>query len=812
MMLPKRTLLFTILLGALILPGYETLALEAPMPEKMIERMQKKSRMSPEQLKAYLPYIYPPLVSPYGQPWYADEPFYFPVPKGLGNEKLAAIGLVDVTAAPFKADCTGRKDSTKAIGSAVNFARDHQMVCFFPSGTYLISDTIECRQKLTVRRSGRIASGKQFPCVLVGSAIGKRPVILLAPKSQGFADPERRKIAVHFVNCNTGHEIDPAKGPLAPQANCSYNQMFRNIDIVIGKGNSGAIGIRMQAAEGSSIQDVTIDATHGHTGMQGATGSGGSHHNIKVIGGRVGIDTRGFPPQFTETGPGTQPGATMAHITLIGQSETPFYNCSKGPMTGVGWHITALGGRTAIVSRKPGKNVYWVSQFNLIDSIVAFTHADDANQIIDAGQGAYLRNVYSRNASSITRGMPLEAAGWQHVRQALITAKATAFKGIKKTYSIEQPAYIDGARKTPPPIVTPTKEPPVDIRRKHIWDDSFPSWESPGVVNIKDKYGVKGDGVSDDTSALQKAIDENTIVFLPKGMYRVSDTLRLKPDSKLIGVAHHLSVIFSCYPFGALGKGAAPKPIVATADKRDAATVIAFVGIAVLKEVPKGKLATVKDQNVPCYALLWRSGGKSIVRSPGIKRVHDGSALVAPGSGPVDKLSWKHPYVRIEGNGGGKWYNFFIHGVCKDRAEYRHILVRGTKGPLAFYHLHAQHAEGFSQCEFRDSENITIYGAKTECATHFLKVVNSKRIYVFGHSGWGTAIPGSGLYIFDNCRDYLLTCFGGFIKDKPGKKSRWRQYQCAPFTKWSPVEEIIDGKKNLISPFTRPLFLQRGKP
>jgi len=56
--------------------------------------------------------------------------------------------LLDITKSPYFADPRGIKDSTKAIQDAVNFARDNRLVCFFPSGTYLISDTISCEQRV----------------------------------------------------------------------------------------------------------------------------------------------------------------------------------------------------------------------------------------------------------------------------------------------------------------------------------------------------------------------------------------------------------------------------------------------------------------------------------------------------------------------------------------------------------------------------------------------------------------------------------------------------------------------------------------
>jgi hypothetical protein len=48
--------------------------------------------------------------------------------------------------------------------------------------------------------------------------------------------------------------------------------------------------------------------------------------------------------------------------------------------------------------------------------------------------------------------------------------------------------------------------------------------------------GAKGDDQTDDTAALQRAINANRVVYLPMGRYRNTDTLKLRPDSVLISL------------------------------------------------------------------------------------------------------------------------------------------------------------------------------------------------------------------------------------------------------------------------------------
>lgn len=48
------------------------------------------------------------------------------------------------------------------------------------------------------------------------------------------------------------------------------------------------------------------------------------------------------------------------------------------------------------------------------------------------------------------------------------------------------------------------------------------------VVNVKD-FGAKGDGVTDDTEAIQAAVTSNKSIFFPAGRYRCTESITV-PD------------------------------------------------------------------------------------------------------------------------------------------------------------------------------------------------------------------------------------------------------------------------------------------
>lgn len=800
---------------ALVVATLPVAGVEPGLREEVKRRVRERGQLPESQVAAYLAEVSLPVRGPTGRLWWSEDAQRLAVPEGLGNPALAELGFVDVTAAPFGADPTGEIDATAPIQAAVNFARDHQLACFFPTGVYLVSDTIECRQRLTVRSNGVIANGAGYPCVLIGSARGAaRPRLRLAAGSPGFDDPDNRRIVVHFLNLNTGHENDPELGPHYPQPNVSYSQFFGGIDIEIGPNNPGAIGLRMRAAEGSSVQDVTIDATHGHTGMQSAAGSGGSHHGITVIGGRVGIDTRGWPPRDTPADPGTQPGPTLSGITLLDQTEVPLINYSHGTLVGVGWFIRTAANGPAVVSRSRAGDGYWLSQICLVDSVVEFTQPGAANQLIDANQGAVLRDVFVRGAATVEGVQRLAASEWSAIRSGVMDAEASVFRGKFADYTIRQSVWVDGAESDSARWFVIEQVAP-DERRwlRHRWEPTFPHWQHPRAVNVKAAFGAAGDGVTDDTVALQRAIDAHEIVFLPKGRYLVTDTLRLRPDTKLIGVWHAFTKIVAQPPFGAFAGGAEPKPVIETADATQADTVLAFVGIDVVDQATEAQARALGDR-MPVYALHWRSGGSSVVRSPMFHRPYDASGSMLREPAKLGRLEWRDgALVRISGQGGGKWYNLFMHGSAhRDGDDFRLLQVEGTRNPLAFYHLHAQHTEGEAQIEFHDTRHIDVFGVKSESETRVVQAVNVRHLRIFGHSGWASSLPGTGLYHFVDSEDFLLAGLGGFIRDQPGISRSWRRHTATPFTAYWPVEETRGGESDHVPPTSRPLLYQRGRP
>ncbi len=716
----------------------------------------------------YLRYAHPTIRAPF------TDLINLAIPPELENQRLAALGYVDVTKAPFGADATGKTDATRAIQAAVNFARDHQMACFFPAGTYVLSDTLSCTQQLYKRANGRVFGGNRFPVVLVGSrAQTQRPRLVLTARSTGFGDPAKPKIFVHFWsrgygNPTTEGRVTDGLPADVEQPNIGMNQTIENLEIVIGEGNGGAVALRHQAAEGSAIEDCVIDATYGLTGIQGGIGSGGSSAGVTVIGGRVGLDFTGYMQ-------GTQPTPVITGFTLIGQTEAAIRSTSRQTLVAVGLKIVADRCAGPLIQVPTGLRAAH-GNLTLVDADIRFEGAalrGPERIVVASDCGTYLQNVYLRGATKVlvdgTRKieLPGRADGWLHVRQHATAATPRKDQGVEYRY----PVYVDGRSVDALNVVAAGDEPPPGLRTKHLWSPAFPNFESAGAADVRAApYFAKGDGVTDDSAAIQRAINEREIVLLPKGCYLLGATLDLKPNTKLIGVGQAFSLLVPAKG-GAFSQATRPAPLIRTADTADAATVLAFVGMDNPHSVPGVQF------------LHWRSGGNSVFRGAEIK---GGTRAEFP--------------VVISGHGGGNFYNY------RDRAA--RLLIDGISGPLRFYQFSVQQVTS----EVRRSRQIDFFGTKYEGNDPMLKISDSDGVRIFGHGGNAKGMPGASLFVFTRATNFL---FANAIDGptKIGTKTLSHRAGSTDPRLWHVlIEESADGALVKVPPLERPVLYQRGQP
>lgn len=575
------------------------------------------------------------------------------VPRGADpSDQQLQLGLLDVTKAPYLADPNGAKDATEAIQRAVNDARDHWLVCFFPEGTYLISDTISCEQQVEKLEQPRAVDGttqhywdKSHRIVLWGSTTGKRPVLKLARDAKGFDDPAHSKIAVKIWAQTRDDERDkqePTWGKEQP--NISFSHVFKGIDIDI-RGHAGAIGLRHSGSQGSTMQDSTIYAEGAYAGLSNCCGQGGGTYNFEVLGGRYGIviaPNSRFP--------------ILTACTFKGQTEAAIRYTEGGsqvPTLLVGCLLETAGKVAVDFTTERG-----YAGISMVDCVVA-TAPGGVVAATRKSENIFLENTYVRGAGSIvTGGAPLPAPeGWSLVR---LFSSHTA-QGVNLINGKQGSGEVDELEKA-------AAEPVIDnIRRRHY--ERTPSFEDADAVNVK-AFGAKGDGTTDDSAAFKKAIAAGDKVFVPKGNYRLSGSLQLKPSTQLFGLTRTFSTLGG-EGFGrgrgkgapkAAGAGGGNSLTIATVDAADAAPGLFFLGIR--------------------SRIDWCSGR--------------GTCMLA--GSPA-----------ISGHGGGRFYGMTAMGG--------QLVLSGIKSPASFYALNVERVRQNPQSVIRDSEHVRIYYFKVESGT-----------------------------------------------------------------------------------------------
>lgn len=645
----------------------------------------------------------------------------------------AALGLLDATKAPYLADPSGVRDSSDALERAMADARDARLVTWLPAGRYRVSRTLTCIQGVVARDRWPFGPADPviqnesywFPCSLAGAGAGKT-IISLAPGAAGFNDPGNPKPVLHFwARMETRDRATGKYDHTRPQPSISFNQVIRDIAIRLG-GNPGAAGIHHQAAQGSAVEDVDIDAQGAFAGLLRAPGSGGGIAGLRVNGGWYGVFIRG-----TDALRGSQPVPVISGSQFTGQSEAAILYDGRGPLTVVGTRIEGSG----IVVEGPPKEP-WNGPASVVDCVI---ESPGARPAVRSTHSLYLSNVWFRNAARAAEAgaaKPIAGRpqGWLRVAQAALDA------GLPSPSWAEAGAHpriqVDGKAATELVVVEPaTSAPPPGLLGAHRWPEATPAWLDPGAANVMAApYGAKGDGVADDAPAIQKAIDGNRTVFLPKGVYALSQPLRLKAHTRLIGVSNVLAVLTPLAGAPAFRDVRAPAPLVETEDDPKADTMLAFVMLRTPVAYPA------------LYALRWRAGRESVVRN-----VTPFVTYWEPDA-PVNSLA----QVVVEGSGGGRWFNLRQWHWWQQGADFRYVLVKGTREPLRFYMLNPEHAASNAMIELRDAANVDTYSIKGEGSYTLLWARNSRNIRIFGYGGNGSPWHGWQIFRFDGCRDFLL--------------------------------------------------------
>lgn len=118
-----------------------------------------------------------------------------------------------------------------------------------------------------------------------------------------------------------------------------------------------------------------------------------------------------------------------------------------------------------------------------------------------------------------------------------VPANQTWLKGNKYTSASTSPTIVSGE------LITTTRSATLINSTGSFYTIVPPTYEDvpiSQVINVKD-HSVTGDGTTDDTAALQTVINSaaanNSVVFIPSGVYILTDTVKIPKGSRIMGEA-----------------------------------------------------------------------------------------------------------------------------------------------------------------------------------------------------------------------------------------------------------------------------------
>jgi hypothetical protein len=237
--------------------------------------------------------------------------------------------------------------------------------------------------------------------------------------------------------------------------------------------------------------------------------------------------------------------------------------------------------------------------------------------------------------------------------------------------------------------------------------ERLPSPEYP-LVSARTRpvaeYGVIGDGKTDVTAALQRALDACDELFLPEGTYLVSDTLRMRPHAKLFGEMWSQLVLRRESP--GFRDAASRRPLLATPEDPAATLVVCHLQLRI--DAPGG---------VCCD---WRAGERSML----IDATFCNDNRTQP-------LNWQ-----ISGAGGGFFENGWNPGASGDG------LAITSTGRKWLYAVAQEHYPG-TGVVLRGAKHLVALGLQFEVSSRYVQIDQCEdlRLYQTIAGNWERQVP-----------------------------------------------------------------------
>jgi len=549
-----------------------------------------------------------------------------------------------------KAVGDGRADDSAMLQAAIDQAassKSGEGIVFLPSGRYRISRTINV-----------------WPGVRIFGVGKTRPVILLGPKTPGFG--RGLGTMVIFAGFNPARPFPggrafkvpvppqgsvPASDKIADANSGTFYSAMSNVDFEIAAGNPAATAIRFHTAQHAYLSHMDFNLGSGLAGLYQV---GNEAEDLHFHGGRYGILAEKPSPAWQ---------FTLIDSTFDGQRDAAIREHEAGlTLVNVAIRNTPVG-----IDIDEGYGDW------LWGKDVCFENVSKAGVIISNENNAYTQIGFD---NALAKATPVFARFRDSGKT--VPGQGAAYRVSEFTYGMVVPGLGQTGHYATNMQAIPLKALPAPRERAVRLLPPVGQWFDVRAA------GARGDNAGDDTGAIQRAIDSHRVVYFPTGRYVVTDTLKLRPDSVLIGLHPSLTQIVLPDGTPAYAGIGNPKALIESAKGGDA--IVSGLGL------------NTNGINPRAMALLWKAGANSLVQDVKIQNGHgttlpDGTrfdpynANHSADADPSKRWDAQYPSIWVTDGGGGTFTDVW----SPDTYATAGFKVSDTDTPGHVYELSNEH-------------------------------------------------------------------------------------------------------------------------
>ena len=546
-----------------------------------------------------------------------------------------------------------------AIDSAV--AKEREGIVFISSGHYTLTRTIYV-----------------WPGVRIIGYGSTRPVFVLPPHTAGFE--KGMGVMVMFTGMGparvqgTGRRVPfPPPGSVPPNDNIAdanpgtFYSAMSNIDVEIGAGNPAAVAVRFHVAQHSLLSHIDF---HIGSGLAALYQVGNEAEDLRFYGGRYGILAEKTSPawQFTlidSSFDGQREAAIREHEAGLTLIRDTFRNVPTAVDIDRGYpdqlwvknsRFENISGPALLISLEQSPLTEIGVENAVVSNAPVFAKLVESGKTV-SGKGEVYRVKTFNYGLIIHREGEMGAMGMQY--------EAVALNSLPNAL----PPAI--------PVLPPSDQ-----------------W-----VNVH-TLGVKGDGATDDTAALQQAINAHRVLYLPSGHYVVRDTLTLNADTVLIGLHPTLTQIDLLDDTPGFEEVGAPKPLILA--PQGGTNILSGFGVF------------TGGTNPRATGVLWKAGEQSLIDDVRFLGGHGSGTNPYNNNHTADpdlhkRWDGQYPSLWIADGGGGTFADIWTPNTFAQAG----FFVANTKTPGHVYELSNEHHVR-TEIKFDHVENWDINAPQTE--------------------------------------------------------------------------------------------------